>query len=156
MSSSRKQSSPISLIVAYVFCTLSLLAVPPAAILLPRVVEHYLTRHDPAAVPHTTAVTALLYIGLFIATVVLILLFALLRVARRNAIFTPVSARLVAAIAWLVVAEGGVFALLALYLLPVFALAVTVVSLVLGSCLLVVSHVLRAATLLKEENDGTI
>ena len=86
--------------------------------------------------------------------IALVLLILLLRVAHKGSIFTPVSGRLVLAIALLVIAEGGVFALLGLVYRP--ALAITVVAVTMGLCFTVVSQVLREAAALKEENDGTI
>ena len=93
-------------------------------------------------------------VGMAIAAAVLVLLICLLRVCRKGSVFTPVSGRLVLAIALLVIAEGGVFALLGLVYRP--ALAITVVAVTMGLCFTVVSQVLREAAALKEENDGTI
>ncbi len=147
---------PMILYIAYIACALCLLAVPPAAVLLPRLVEAYTEMYIPGASAHTLPITVLLYVGMAIAAVVLVLLLGLLRVAQKGSIFTPISGRLVLAVACLVLAEGGVFAVLSAYILPVAALAVTVVAVVMGLCFLVVSHVLREAAEIKAENDGTI
>ncbi len=147
---------PISLILCSALCILCLIGTVPAAILLPRLVEAYTEKYIPSSAVHILPITALLYIGLSIATAALVLLIALLGVARKGRMFTPISGRLVLAVACLVIAEGGVFVGLSVFILPVAALAVAVVALTMGLCFMVVSYVLREATAIKEENDGTI
>ncbi len=147
---------PLSFWLSSVFCAVCLLGVIPAAVLLPHLVELYTEAYIPSAIESIRPVTALLYVGLAIAAAVLVLLLCLLRVVQTGRIFTPISGRLVFAVACLVIAEGGVFAGLSAFILPVAALAVTVVAVVMGLCFMVVSHILREAAVIKEENDGTI
>ncbi len=143
---------PLSLCVSYILCTISLIAVPIASVFLPHWVMKALALSGRSAV----YVITLLYIGVAIAAVVLCILLGLLRLTRRGAILTDAAARLVSVVAVLVIAEGGIFAAMSPVALSVFALAITVVAVVLGCCLFVVSHVLREAAAIKEENDGTI
>ncbi len=152
----RTDRRPAILFVSYIACALALLGVLPAAALLPRLVRVYVTKYIPLSGAHILPITVLLYVGLAVAAAVLVLLLCLLRVAQKGHIFTPVSGRLVLAVACLVMAEGGVFAGLSVFILPVAALAVTVVALVMGLCFLVVSHILGEASAIKAENDGTI
>ncbi len=147
---------PVSLILSYVICLLCLVAALPVAALLPMLVERYLIRYMPEQDERAVFVTVVLYVALAVAVAVLVLLVCLLRVAGRGAIFTPGSGDLVRAIAVLVLAEGGVFAVLATAVLPVFCLAITVVAVTMGLCFFVVGHVLHEAAAIKEENDGTI
>lgn len=157
MKTSKARRLPLML--SYIFCTLSLLGIIPASVFLPRVVQKYLTRLHPELGSQSglvTEATILLYVGMAIAAAVLVLLLCLLRVTRREHIFTPVSGRLVFAVACLVIAEGGIFILLAHAMLPIFSLAVTAVAVVLGCCLMVVSHILTEAAAIKAENDATI
>ncbi len=154
MKSSKRH--PLILWISYVACALCLVGILPTAVCLPRLVKVYTQTYIPPAAAHALPITLLLYGGLAIAAAVLILLCCLLRVAQKGRIFTPISAKLVLAVAILVIAEGAVFAALALFVLPIAALAVTVVAVTMGLCFLVVSHVLREATAIKAENDGTI
>ncbi len=147
---------PVSLILSYVFCLICLVATLPVAVLLPTLVEHYLIRYMPTHDDRAIFVTVVLYVALAVAVAVLLLLVCLLRVAGRGAIFTPQSGKLVRGIAVLVLAEGGVFAVLATAILPVFCLAITIVAVVMGLCFFVVGHVLCEAAEIKAENDGTI
>ncbi len=142
--------------VSHAACALCLVGVLPAAVFLPRLVEAYTAKYIPTSTNHVLPITALLYVGLAIAAAVLVLLLALLQVTRKGNIFTPVSGKLVLAVACLVMAEGCVFAGLSAFILPLAALAVAIVALVMGLCFLVVSHVLREAAIIKAENDGTI
>ncbi len=151
-----RNSTPLIVWVSYVVCALCLVAVLPVGIFLPRFVEAYLHNYILASAAHILPVTLLLYVGLLLAAAVLVLLCCLLRVAQKGDIFTPVSGRLVLAVALLVIAEGGVFAGLSAFVLPVAALAVTVVAVVMGLCFMVVSHILCEAAAIKAENDGTI
>ncbi len=145
---------PVSLILSYVACIACLVAIIPVSIVLPGTAATYLSEHEPALMEHFSYLLFIYYLCISIATAVLILLLLLLRVVERGAVFTPVSGRLVFAIALLVIAEGGSIALLGVVYPP--ALAVTVVAVTMGLCFLVVSHVLREAARLKEENDATI
>ncbi len=152
----KTKHSPVILWISYVVCILCFVCALPVAILLPRLVEAYTEKYIPASAEHVLPITALLYVGLLIAAVVLVLLCFLLRVAQKGRVFTPISGRLVLAVACLVIAEGGVFACLSRFVLPVAALAVTVVAVTMGLCFMVVSHILSEATAIKAENDGTI
>ena len=152
MTESRKPR--LSLILSFAACVLCLIAIPAVMICLPSTAVKYLSEHEPILMEDITFIIAMLYVGMTIAAAVLVLLICLLRVCRKGSIFTPVSGRLVLAIALLVIAEGGVFALLGLVYRP--ALAITVVAFTMGLCFTVVSQVLREAAALKEENDGTI
>ena len=152
MTQSRKPS--LSLILSFAACVLCLIAIPAVMICLPSTAVKYLSEHEPILMEDITFIIAMLCIGMAIAAAVLVLLILLLRVAYKGSIFTPVSGRLLLAIALLVIAEGGVFALLGLVYRP--ALAITVVAVTMGLCFTVVSQVLREAAALKEENDGTI
>ena len=152
MTQSRKPS--LSLILSFAACVLCLIAIPAVMICLPSTAVKYLSEHEPILMEDITFIIAMLYIGMTIAAAVLVLLICLLRVCRKGSIFTPVSGRLVLAIALLVIAEGGVFALLGLVYRP--ALAITVVAVTMGLCFTVVSQVLREAAALKEEHDGTL
>ncbi len=152
MTSQRKPS--LALLLSAVLCTLCLILIPIIAVFMPSVVSEYLAKHEPALMAHITLILTVYYVALAVATVVLVLLVCLLRVTRRGEVFTPVSGRLVYAIAALVIAEGGVIAVLGAVYPPVLML--TVVAVVLGLCLLVVGNVLREAAEIKAENDGTI
>ena len=152
MTKSRKPR--LSLILSFAACVLCLVAIPVVMLRLPSTATKYLSKHEPILMEDIVFIIAMLYIGMAIAAAVLVLLILLLRVAHKGSIFTPVSGRLVLAIALLVIAEGGVFALLGLVYRP--ALAITVVAVTMGLCFTVVSQVLREAAALKEENDGTI
>ncbi len=151
-----RSKQPASLILSYVVCLICLVAALPVAILLPMLVENYLIRYMPTHDDRSLFVTAVLYVALAVAVAVLVLLVCLLRVAGHGAIFTPRSGDLVRAIAVLVLAEGGVFAVLATAILPLFCLAITIVAVTMGLCFFVVGHVLREAALIKAENDATI
>ena len=152
MTESRKPR--LSLILSFAACVLCLAAIPAVMICLPTTAVRYLSEHEPILMEDIVFIIAMLYLGMTVAAAVLVLLICLLRVAHKGSIFTPVSGRLVLAIALLVIAEGGVFALLGLVYRP--ALAITVVAVTMGLCFTVVSQVLREAAALKEENDGTI
>ena len=144
----------LSMILSFVACATCLAAIPTLMIILPHTAIKYLSRHEPILLEDITFIIAMLYVGMVIAAAVLVLLILLLRVAHKGSIFTPISGRLVFSIALLVIAEGGVFALLGLVYRP--SLAITVVAVTMGLCFTVVSQVLREAAVLKEENDGTI
>ena len=144
----------LSMILSFVACATCLAAIPALMIILPHTAIKYLSRHEPILLEDITFIIAMLYVGMVIAAAVLVLLILLLRVAHKGSIFTPISGRLVFSIALLVIAEGGVFALLGLVYRP--SLAITVVAVTMGLCFTVVSQVLREAVVLKEENDGTI
>ena len=151
MTKSRKPR--LSMLLSFAACVLCLVAIPAVMICLPTTAVRYLSEHEPILMEDIIFIIAMLYVGMTVAAAVLVLLI-LLRVAYKGSIFTPVSGRLVLAIALLVIAEGGVFALLGLVYRP--ALAITVVAVTMGLCFTVVSQVLREAAALKEENDGTI
>jgi hypothetical protein len=151
---SRSRKPRLSLILSFIACVLCLAAIPVVMICLPSTATKYLSEHEPILMEDIAFIITMLYIGMAVAAAVLVLLICLLRVCRKGSIFTPVSGRLVLAIALLVIAEGGVFALLGLVYRP--ALAITVVAVTMGLCFTVVSQVLREAAALKEENDGTI
>ena len=151
---SRSVKPRLSMILSFTACLLCLIAIPVVMIRLPTVSTRYLSEHEPILMEDITFIIAMLYVGMTVAAAVLVLLILLLRVSHKGSIFTPVSGRLVLAIALLVIAEGGVFALLGLVYRP--ALAITVVAVTMGLCFIVVSQVLRDAAVLKEENDGTI
>ena len=144
----------LSMILSFVACVLCLVSIPVLMIILPGTATRYLSRHEPILMEDIVFIIAMLYVGMIVAAAVLVLLILLLRVAHKGSIFTPISGRLVFSIALLVIAEGGVFALLGLVYRPAFA--ITVVAVTMGLCFTVVSQVLREAALLKEENDGTI
>ena len=152
MTQSRKPR--LSLILSFAACILCLCGIAVTAVLLPATATRYLSEHEPVLMEDITFIIAMLYVGMAVAAAVLVLLICLLRVCRKGSVFTPVSGRLVLAIALLVIAEGGVFALLGLVYRP--ALAITVVAVTMGLCFTVVSQVLIDAAALKEENDGTI
>ncbi len=152
MSANRK--SPVALTLSVVLCSLCLILVPIISVFMPSVLSKYLTEHEPALMEHITLILTVYYVALAVATAVVVLLLCLLRVTRRGEVFTPVSGRLVYAIAALVLAEGGVIAVLGAVYPPAFAL--TMVAVVIGLCLLVVGHVLREAAEIKAENDSTI
>ncbi len=151
-----RSKRPVSLILSYVVCLICLVAALPVGGLLPMLVERYLIRYLPTQDDRTIFVTVVLYVALAVAVAVLVLLVCLLWVAGRGAIFTARSGKLVRGIAVLVLVEGGVFAVLATAILPVFCLAITVVAVTMGLCFFVVGHVLHEAAAIKEENDGTI
>lgn len=144
----------LSLILSFTACVLCLCGIAVTVFLLPTTAAKYLSEHEPILMEDITFIIAMLYVGMAVAAAVLVLLILLLRVCRKGSIFTPVSGRLVLAIALLVIAEGGVFALLGLVYRP--ALAITAVAVTMGLCFTVVSRVLMDAAALKEENDGTI
>lgn len=151
---SRSRKPRLSLILSFAACVLCLCAIAVVSVRLPHMAVTYLSEHEPVLMEDITFIIAMLYIGMAIAAAVLVLLICLLRVAHKGSIFTPVSGRLVLAIALLVILEGGVFALLGLVYRP--ALAITVVAVTMGLCFTVVSQVMLDAAALKEENDGTI
>ena len=143
-----------ALILATIACCLCLLGAVALAAVLPQGATAYLSDHEPRLMEHITYIIAMLYVAIVIAVAVLVLLLLLLRVVHREQIFTPVSGRLVTAIALLVILEGLVFGLLGLVYPP--AVAVMFVAVTMGLCFLVVSRVLAEATAIKSENDATI
>ena len=145
----------LSLILSTVLCTAALIGMSGAAILLPRIMTHYVTHFVPAAMERFWLIVAILYVALAVALAVVVLLLRLLRVVWTGRVFTMVSSRLVMAIACLVVAEGLVFGILGMMYFPL-AYAVCFVAVTMGLCLMVVRTVLKDAAALKEENDGTI
>ena len=145
----------LSLILSTVLCIAALIGMSGAAMLLPRIMTHYVTHFVPAAMERFWLIVAILYVALAVALSVVVLLLRLLRVVWTGRVFTMVSSRLVMAIACLVVAEGLVFGLLGMMYFPL-AYAVCFVAVTMGLCLMVVRTVLKDAAALKEENDGTI
>ena len=145
----------LSLILSTVLCIAALIGMSGAAILLPRIMTHYVTHFVPAAMERFGLIVAILYVALAVALSVVVLLLRLLRVVWTGRVFTMVSSRLVMAIACLVVAEGLVFGILGMMYFPL-AYAVCFVAVTMGLCLMVVRTVLKDAAALKEENDGTI
>ena len=145
----------LSLILSTVLCIAALIGMSGAAILLPRIMTHYVSRFVPAAMERFWLIVAILYAALAVALAVVVLLLRLLRVVWTGRVFTMVSSRLVMAIACLVVAEGLVFGILGMMYFPL-AYAVCFVAVTMGLCLMVVRTVLKDAAALKEENDGTI
>ena len=145
----------LSLILSTVLCIAALIGMSGAAILLPRIMTHYVTHFVPAAMERFWLIVAILYVALAVALAVVVLLLRLLRVVWTGRVFTMVSSRLVMAIACLVVAEGLVFGILGMMYFPL-AYAVCFVAVTMGLCLMVVRTVLKDAAALKEENDGTI
>ena len=145
----------LSLILSTVLCIAALIGMSGAAILLPRIMTHYVTHFVPAAMERFWLIVAILYTALAVALAVVVLLLRLLRVVWTGRVFTMVSSRLVMAIACLVVAEGLVFGILGMMYFPL-AYAVCFVAVTMGLCLMVVRTVLKDAAALKEENDGTI
>ncbi len=154
VSMSNPRKPRLSLILSLVACILCLCGIAVVSVRLPGTATKYLSEHEPILMENIIYIITMLYVGMAVAAAVLVLLILLLRVSHRGTIFTPVSGRLVLAIAMLVIAEGGVFALLGLVYRPAFA--ITVVAVTMGLCFTVVSGVLRDAAVLKEENDGTI
>lgn len=145
----------LSLILSTVLCIAALIGMSGAAILLPRIMTHYVAHFVPAAMERFWLIVAILYVALAVALAVVVLLLRLLRVVWTGRVFTMVSSRLVMAIACLVVAEGLVFGILGMMYFPL-AYAVCFVAVTMGLCLMVVRTVLKDAAALKEENDGTI
>ena len=145
----------LSLILSTVLCIAALIGMSGAAILLPRIMTHYVAHFVPAAMERFGLIVAILYTALAVALAVVVLLLRLLRVVWTGRVFTMVSSRLVMAIACLVVAEGLVFGILGMMYFPL-AYAVCFVAVTMGLCLMVVRTVLKDAAALKEENDGTI
>ena len=145
----------LSLILSTVLCIAALIGMSGAAILLPRIMTHYVTHFVPTAMERFWLIVAILYAALAVALAVVVLLLRLLRVVWTGRVFTMVSSRLVMAIACLVVAEGLVFGILGMMYFPL-AYAVCFVAVTMGLCLMVVRTVLKDAAALKEENDGTI
>lgn len=154
MSASESESSRISLRLSFLCCFLCLGGIAVACFILPRSVSAYLSVNQPVLMEHIAFIIVMLYAGLAVAAAVLVLLIFLLRLVQKGSIFTPVSGRLVFAVACLVILEGIVFALLGIVYLPAYA--VTAVAVTMGLCFMVVSHVLRKAAAIKDENDGTI
>ena len=145
----------LSLILSTILCIAALIGMSGAAILLPRIMTHYVAHFVPAAMERFGLIVAILYVALAVALAVVVLLLRLLRVVWTGRVFTMVSSRLVMAIACLVVAEGLVFGILGMMYFPL-AYAVCFVAVTMGLCLMVVRTVLKDAAALKEENDGTI
>ena len=102
MTQSRKPR--LSLILSFAACVLCLIAIPAVMICLPSTAVKYLSEHEPILMEDIAFIIAMLYVGMTIAAAVLVLLICLLRVCRKGSIFTPVSGRLVLAIALLVIA----------------------------------------------------
>ena len=94
----------LSLILSFIACVLCLAAIPAVMICLPSTATKYLSEHEPVLMEDITFIIAMLYVGMVIAAAVLVLLILLLRVSHKGSIFTPVSGRLVLAIALLVIA----------------------------------------------------
>ena len=145
----------LSLILSFVCSILALVGILGVAVMLPRILTHYVTRFVPAAMEKFGLILAILYLALAIALAVVCLLLWLLRIVRTDRVFTRISSRLVLAIACLVITEGLVFGALGLLCFPL-AFAICFVAITMGLCLAVVRTVLKDAAALKEENDGTI
>lgn len=152
MSSHKKYG--ISLILSAIACCLCLLGAVVLAAILPWGATAYLSEHEPRLMAHITYIIVMMYVAIAVAVAVLVLLLLLLRIVHSEQVFTPVSGRLVTAIALLVILEGLVFGLLGLVYPP--AAAVMFVAVTMGLCFLVVSRVLTEATAIKSENDATI
>lgn len=158
----QKTSFPASrrtaLALSFGLCYVALAGVLLAAIFLNRLLARYADLHYPSGwFPHMsrhTLVLVLLYLCLAVAAAAIICLLFLLFHVRSGTIFTAASCSLVTAIAWLVIAEGGLFALVGLTFPLSFG--ITYVSVTIGLCLLVVRGILKDATRIKEENDQTI
>lgn len=149
-----RRKSSVAILLSAVLCVLSLAIIPIIFIFMPTVVSQYICEHEPPLMEHITLILTVYYVAFTVAAVVLVLLIFLLRVTYKGRVFTPISARLVYAIAALVIAEGAVIAILGTVYPPAFGL--TVVAVVMGLCLLVVGHVLHEAAEIKAENDSTI
>ena len=143
----------LSLILCRICCILAIVGIFAVAAILPYIVNYYVMGMPDLS--HPVAITAVLYVALAVALAVVILLLRLLGVVRAGLVFTPASSRLVEAIAWLVIAEGFVFAVLGFLDIQI-AFGVFFVAVTMGLCLMVVRTVLKDAAALKEENDGTI
>lgn len=143
----------MSLIMCFVCCILAIIGIITVSVAVPRIVDYY--DDIMPDMTHPTFVLVILYVALAIALATVILLLRLLGVVRAGLIFTPISSRLVEAIAWLVIAEGFVFAVLGFLDIQI-AFGVFFVAVTMGLCLMVVRTVLKDAAALKEENDGTI
>ena len=143
----------MSLIMCFVCCILAIIGIITVSVAVPRIVDYY--DDIMPDMTHPTFVLVILYVALAIALATVILLLRLLGVVRAGLVFTPISSRLVEAIAWLVIAEGFVFAVLGFLDIQI-AFGVFFVAVTMGLCLMVVRTVLKDAAALKEENDGTI
>lgn len=143
----------LSLVMCFVCCILALLGIGVVSVFLPGIVYFYADGMPDLTRPVPIIIT--LYVALAVAAAVVVLLLRLLGVVRAGQVFTPISSRLVEAIAWLVIAEGFVFAVLGLLAIQI-AFGVFFVAVTMGLCLMVVRTVLKDAAALKEENDGTI
>ena len=149
-----KHRTRLTLLLSRVCCALSLVAAVAFAIAIPYVIPWYLSEHEPVLLDHLPLILVCLYVGVAIAVTAIVLLFFLLHIIHKRTVFSPVSAKLVSAIAWLVMLEGCVFGVLATAYLP--AIGILLVAVTLGLCLLVISGVLKEATAIKVENDQTI
>jgi membrane-anchored protein YejM (alkaline phosphatase superfamily) len=146
-----------ALAISFGLCYIALASILLVALFLNRLLSWYAkqyTSNGSLYMSKPGMVLILLYLCLAVAAAVLICLLALLFHVRDGRIFTSVSCSLVTAIAWLVIAEGGLFALVGLAFPLSFGVAY--VSVTIGLCLLVVRGILKDATQLKEENDQTI
>ncbi len=143
----------LSLVMCFICCVFAIVGIAVVSAILPRIVFFY--ANGMPDLTHPIGIIIVLYIALAVALAVVILLMRLLTVVRTGRVFTPVSSRLVEAIAWLVIAEGFVFAVLGLLAIQI-AFGVFFVAITMGLCLMVVRTVLKDAAALKEENDGTI
>lgn len=142
-----------SLVMCFICCILAIVGILVVSAFLPHIVSVYSKNITDLADP--PLIIAVLYVALAVALAVVILLICLLNVVRTGRVFTAVSSYLVTAIAWLVIAEGFVFAALG-FLDIQSAFGVFFVAITMGLCLMVVRTVLKDAAALKEENDATI
>lgn len=149
-----KQGVRPALQLSWVCCALALAAAVAFAVAIPYVIPWYLGEHEPALLEHLPLILTCMYVGVAIAMATIVLLFFLLNVIRKRAVFSPISAKLISAMAWLVVLEGCVFGVLTTVYLP--AVGILFVAVTLGLCLMVISGVLKEATAIKAENDQTI
>ncbi|MBQ8401889.1 MAG: DUF2975 domain-containing protein [Clostridia bacterium] len=83
-----------------------------------------------------------------------ILLFALLKRVREEAVFTSESVSLLRWISWCCIAAGILFAALGIWFLISYAVAF--VAVLVGICLRVVKNVIAEAAEIKSENDLTV
>ena len=145
----------LSLWLSFLCCVIALLGLSGIALLLPRIMKHYVSRFVPSVMEQFGLILAILYMALAIALAVVILLMYLLNVVRMGRVFTLISSRLVLTIACLVISEGLVFGVLGMLFFPL-AYVICFVAVTMGLCLAVVRTVLKDAAAIKEENDGTI
>lgn len=146
-----------ALTLSFLFCGIALIGIFCGTIFLHPLLKAYAdlsTYTSVGPLSRHAAVLILLYLCLAVAASAVVCLLCLLLKVKHGRVFTKEVCRLVSIIAGLVMAEGGLFALVGITFPLSFA--ITFVAITIGLCLLVARGILKDAIHFKEENDATI